>query len=306
MESVNEHKQEPNTEENIIKQITLEKNEPIYTGFDTIVLAGGSSKGILTLGALQYTYDNYLIKNVQTYIGTSSGAIISYLLAIGYSPIEIIVYICTHQLMEKLQHFNVVAMINGSGASSFVNIHEQLEKMTIKKIGFLPTLQELKTKFGKTLICVTHNLTESRTEYLKHETHPNLPCLTAIRMSANLPLIFETYKYGNNFYIDGGISDNFPINIGDTMGTKILGISLQNNENKSGYDPEMNILEYIYNLMFIPISQSCEYKLSQTSEKCKIVKLSYNKIKFFNFNLNSNQKLDLFSSGYQQMKKSLE
>lgn len=305
MESVNEHNQEPNIEENIVEQITLEEIEPISLGFDTIVLAGGSSKGIITLGALQYTYDNYLIKNVQTYIGTSSGAIISYLLAIGYSPIEILVYICTHQLMEKLQHFNVVAMINGSGASSFVNIHEQLEKMTIQKIGFLPTLQELKTRFGKTLICVTHNLTEGRTEYLKPETHPNLPCLTAIRMSANLPLIFETYKYGNNFYIDGGISDNFPINIGDTMGTKILGIILKTND-EAGYDPDMNILEYIYKLMFIPISQSFEYKLSQASEKCKIVKLSYNKIKFFSFNLNSKQKLDLFSSGYQQMKKSLE
>jgi len=134
--------------------------------YDCLVLSGGSSKGIVSLGALQYAVDNFLLKNVKTYIGTSSGAMICYLLAIGYTPIEIIVYICTHQIMEKIQHFNVVGMINGSGASSFASIQEQLEKMTISKIGNLLTLKDLQIRFEKTLICVTHNLSTNQTEYL--------------------------------------------------------------------------------------------------------------------------------------------
>ena len=55
--------------------------------YDTLVLAGASSKCIVTLGAIQYAYDNFLLKNLQTYIGTSSGAMICYLLAIGYTPV---------------------------------------------------------------------------------------------------------------------------------------------------------------------------------------------------------------------------
>jgi peptidase E len=106
--------------------------------YDTLVIAGGSTKGILALGALQYAIDNYMLSKIKTYIGTSAGAMICYLLAIGYTPIEIIVYICSHQLMEKLVHFNIVAMINNQGASSYNAIHEIFEKMTINKIGAPP------------------------------------------------------------------------------------------------------------------------------------------------------------------------
>ena len=61
--------------------------------YDTLVLSGGSSKGLVILGALQYGYDNYLLNEIETYIGTSAGAITCFLLAIGYSPLEIISYI---------------------------------------------------------------------------------------------------------------------------------------------------------------------------------------------------------------------
>ena len=114
------------------------------------------------------------MKEIKNYIGTSSGSIICFLLAIGYTPIEIMVYICTHQLLERIQHFNVVAMINGGGASSFISIYEQLEKMTIEKIGYIPTFQDLKTKFNANLTCITYNLTENKTEYLSVDNYPNL------------------------------------------------------------------------------------------------------------------------------------
>jgi predicted acylesterase/phospholipase RssA len=94
--------------------------------------------------------------------------------------------------------------------------------MSISKIGYLPTLNDIKEKMKKNLVCVTHNLTENRTEYLSWETHPHLPCVTAINMSANLPLVFENYRYGNCFYVDGGISDNFAIDTGEKMEIRYL------------------------------------------------------------------------------------
>ena len=65
----------------------------------------------------------------------------------------------------------------------------------------------------------------------------------------------------------------------------------------------MNTLEFIYQLMFIPISQATQYKINKASDKCTILKLKYNKIKFFNFNVTSKDKLEMFSSGYSQSKK---
>jgi len=298
MDNISKIDQETDT-----KDLEKNTNTPV-SDFDTLVLSGGSSKGILILGALQYAYDNFLLNKIVKYIGTSIGSIICFLILIGYTPIEIMVYLCTLEIFEKLQHFNIVAMMNGNGALSYSSVYEQLERMTIDKIGYLPTFKDIKDNFNKEFICVTYNLTEDRTEYLSYENNPSLPCLVALKMSSNLPLIFEKFKYGSNFYIDGGISDDFAIDIGDKMGNKILGILISTDKDSFSSEGE-NILEYIYKLIFIPVAQGIEYKIKNASNKCKIIKLSYNKLKFFNFNVNSKEKLDIFSSGYKNMKEQL-
>ena len=292
----------------IDEQITQKTptSDESHNGYDTLVLSGASTKAFLTLGAIQYAWDNFLLKELNTYIGTSSGAMICYLLTIGYTPIEMIVYICTHQLLEKMQHFNIVAMMQGRGASSFNSLHEHLEKMTISKIGYLPTLNDIKKTFNKTLICITHNLTNECTEYLSYKTHPDIPCLTAIRMSANLPLIFERYEYGGCYYIDGGISDNFAIQLGDNLGTRVLGIYLVVNPHKRQSSMEETTLEYIYNLIYIPIVQTITAKIKNVSESCKIIRLEHDKLIFFTFDIPSRIKLELFCSGYQQSRKFLD
>lgn len=118
--------------------------------YDTLVLSGGSLNNITILGSLQYLKDNDMINNIQTYIGTSSGAIICYLLIIGYTPIEIIVYLCiNNQLFEKLKCFDLLNAIRGEGGVSFLYIADQIEKMTIEKIGRLLTLKDLETVYKK-------------------------------------------------------------------------------------------------------------------------------------------------------------
>jgi predicted acylesterase/phospholipase RssA len=274
--------------------------------YDTLVLTGASQKGFVILGALQYAIDNYLIKDVTTYIGTSSGAIISYLLIIGYTPIEMVVYLCTNKVFEQLQNINIMDMFQGKGAISFQSIHEHLEKMTISKIGYLPTLQNLLEKYNKTLICITHNITDNKTEYLSPDNYPTLPCITALRMSSNIPGIFEKFKYGHAFYIDGGVSDNFGIQLGDILGTKVLGLSLSSkisDNTVSDEDNDKGTLEYIYKVMMIPIDCATSYKIEQASEKCNVINLKSPHKKFFDFDIKSQEKMDMFVIGYDQMSK---
>ena len=290
------------TDDQSTTPVVDDKKPTSITNYNTLVLSGGSVRGIAILGALQYTYDNSLLKNVTTYIGTSVGAMICYLLCIGYTPIEIIVYLCRHQMLERMQNFNIVSLLQGRGASSFNYLGEHLEKMTISKIGYLPTMSDLHERMGVNLICATHNLTEARTEYIQHETHPRLPCITALHMSSNLPLIFERYKYGASLYVDGGISDNFPIQIADKAENKVLGILLSGEKTSLSSDAETNTLEYIYDLLCIPITQSVEYKIANLTDACEIVRIPATTFKFFNFNLSSSSKLDLFSQGYDHMR----
>lgn len=287
-----------------VKYFSVEETKCVEIGksgdFDTLVLSGGSIHAIIVLGALQYAEDNFLLKKINTIIGTSAGAICGYLLAIGYTPLEIMVYLCTKQVLEKMKHFNIVAMMNGNGCTSYVHIQEQLEKMTIEKIGILPTLKELYTIFNKKLVCCTYNLSKNCEEILNYETYPDMPCLIALRMSSNLPLIFDHFKYTGSFYTDGGISNNFPIDIGDKIGNKILGIVLD--KFNFNFNNKENTIEYIYQLMLVPINQSIISKINKASDKCYIVKLETDKTPFFNFNLDTHTKLEMFSDGFVQMK----
>jgi predicted acylesterase/phospholipase RssA len=214
------------------------------------------------------------------------------------------VYLCTKQVLEKMKHFNIVAMMNGNGATSYVYIQEQLEKMTIEKIGTLPTLLELHKLFNKKLICCTYNLTNNCEELLSYETYPNMPCLIALRMTSNLPFIFDNFQYGGCFYTDGGISNNFPIDIGDKLGNKILGLTL--NKFNFEFKNKENTIEDMYQLMLIPINQSIISKINKSSDKCYIVKLDTSKTLFFEFNIDTHTKLEMFSDGFVQMKQNWE
>ena len=284
IEIVKENQEEKNEEE-IIKEEVEEIKEEEHeinlrsSNYDTLVLGGGAMKSFLLFGAMQYAIDNYFLTEVSTFIATSGGTMISFLLIIGYTPIEIITFLCTNHVVEKIQ-----------------------------KIGYIPTFKDLKDKFNKEFICVTYNITDSKTEYISYENYPSLPCLIAIRMSSNLPLIFENFKYGNSYYIDGGVSNNFAIDIAISKGRKkILGIHNKIQNFSFTKDADFNILDYIYKVIFIPIAELNKVKLKSIPNDSSVDIISLDSdLNAFNFNLGTREKLDLFSNGYRQMKEYFE
>jgi predicted acylesterase/phospholipase RssA len=274
--------------------------------YDTMVLSAGGIKGLFLLGGIQAVIDNNLCKKIDKYVGTSVGCILGYLLAIGYTPIEIMVSFYTNHWLEKMQSFNLVSMINGNGATSFTPLHEALEKMTLQKIGRFLTLGKLREIYGKTLICVTYNMTVCMTEYIGPDNYPDLPCLTALRMSSNLPLIFDRFKYMDNYYIDGAFSDNFPILKGQEIGKKVLGIFVKINEKSLQDDPEDGIITYFLRLLQIPMAQSTKDKNNLATEKCDLIGIDTDMRNFVDFDIKSKMRLDMFSKGYENVKNYLK
>ena len=98
----------------------------------------------------------------------------------------------------------LVAILQGSGASSYTPVQEFLEDMTIAKIGYLPTLQQ-QERLGKTSLC-TYTSQVDEVD-LSHVT-PEMPCLVAVRMTSSLPF-FLINSVKNGYYTDGGICNNF-------------------------------------------------------------------------------------------------
>lgn len=271
--------------------------------YDTLVLSGGSIKTLSTLGAIQYCYDNNLIQGVRTYIGTSAGGIIAYLLAIGYSPTELMVYACTHDIFKKTQYFDIVAMMNGEGALNFTSFQEHLEKLTIDKIGRLVTLKDIKDLFNKQLCLTTYNYTRKELQYLTPELTPDIPCLVALRMTSSLPLVFNAFKYMDEYFVDGGICDNFPITYEyvctDTVKSHRLGITIDMEYDNENENPNASgILEYIYKILTIQMNQNLKTKLESTKHM-DIIKISTD-VSIFNFGLNTKEKMELYSVGYKK------
>jgi NTE family protein len=277
--------------------------ETLISDASTLVLSGGGMNGFNLLGALAYLKDKSYLENVQTVIGTSVGGILGYLLCIGYSPIEIVVYFETKNIGKTLGHFNVMNILTGGGASSYSPLQTHLEKMTISKVGQFMTMDDLKTKLGKRLVLCTYNLTENRAEYITPETHGSLPCLAALRMTSNLPFIFEEFKYMSSYYIDGGIIDNFPI-LEAEENEKVLGIALDPTTKYKKDSDETNFMEYVFHLMMIPVNKDMDVKITEATKRgycvIKLTKRSFTD--FIDFSMRNKETLDLFSDGYNDAK----
>lgn len=270
--------------------------------YDVLVIAGGAVKGLSLLGALQYADDNFLLKNINTYAGTSIGSFICFFLAIGYTPIEIFTRICTWRLLERLNASMNISGLLLDGIFQYSHIQEFLERATIDKIGYYPTMKDIQVKFGKKLIITTYNISKDTPEYITPDTHPELPCITAIRMSSNIPIVFDRFKYMNCYYIDGGIADNFPVDRASLESKNVIGFYNDNEPDPNLITDDTKIATYIVNLLSIT-PRLVMKDIVNRNKHCKFIKVIDN-TQFLDFNLGAKQKLENFSTGYASAKNS--
>ena len=168
------------------------------------------------------------------------------------------------------------------------------------------TLMDLHTKYNKELVCCTYNLTLQKSEYISYKTHPNLDCITALRMSANLPFFFETFVYDDARYVDGGIADNFPIGMVEeedvALGVrtrKILSMDPDKKENDS-------LLSQFISILTIPIARIEEIQMESCKDTMDVVSVPIPSYMSLSLHLSNTEKFDLFSVGYETMKQFFE
>lgn len=279
------------------------KNIPTYT---TLVMSGGGIKGIGGLGALQFLADNHKLLNITKFIGTSVGAIISYLICIGYTPIEILVMITQKKILEKMSTaFSIVDLMNTGGAMNFYIIQNLLEDMTTSKIGHFLTLQQLYEEFNKELICCTYNYDKGICEYINRHDHPHIPCITALRMSSNLPFLFKPFRYEHANYLDGAILDNFPISqLTESDITIAINLGHRNNTSTSPQKTSsFSFMNYVFDILFLPIRNIQRLVALQTKHPpLHTIELLLD-VDVLNWNITTADKFNSFPIGYETIKK---
>jgi NTE family protein len=271
-----------------------------------LVLSGGGIKGLLFLGALYYLEEKQQIHSFECFCATSVGSIICFLLTIGYSPIEILSYICSHDISKGLEVINISTLISKQGAFSFTPILDTIkELMSLKKISTEIDLEGLFDITQKDLYITTYNKTQSKTEYLHHLTHPKMKVLDALRASCSLPLVFPRFYVSNSEesieFLDGGITDNFPLRFMDlklSLDYSIIGIGLDRQDYHNTPN-ENSIVDYIYSIFVVPFN-IIKLRNEGISHRVKYYLIPADELGSFEFKMDIKTKIKHFSFGYRK------
>ena len=200
---------------------------------------------------------------------------------------------------------NIFSLTQGYGAYDWNVIEEFLKNLTLDKIGRFISLNELYTDFNKEIIFVTYNYSMNRTEYISYHNHPNMQCLTAIRMSCNLPIIFSQFKYLNCYYLDGGMTNNFAINKIDEGDNAIAINTNFQGEIKNKDTDKFKIHEYIYNIICKFVNTEGKKNINNVHLNCDIINIKKTDVSSIDFSITTQTKLNMFSYGYQITKNKL-
>lgn len=268
-----------------------------------LVISGGSVKGFGLLGAIECIIEKYGLSSFSSFFGTSIGSIIAYLLCIGYTPLEIIHKVHYFKVLHKVKdNIDITTIIKNRGVLNFEYILEELEIMSLLKYPELFTFKTLYEFTGKEFCCVTYNYSLQKKEILHHTTTPDLCCLTALRMSSSIPFVFDSFKHNNHIYIDGGIVDNFPIQVAIKFHKyNIIGVVISSHNEK----PKDNkIVTFVSNLIFIPVIEITKNTIEKYKKYFEIYEIPINQ-HFLNFNLSITDIMEMFSDGYNNCKKQL-
>ena len=112
----------------------------------------------------------------------------------------------------------------------------------------------------------------SKSAIINRHTHPELSCVKATIMSCCIPFLFQQYKYKGNIYIDGALTNPYPIDIFDDGKTPILGIYIVGDAGESNE----GVSWYFKMVINSPINELRRRIISASSPACKHIKLMCN------------------------------
>lgn len=282
--------------------------------FDALTLSGGASKGIIQLGVLHYYHEQSLIDflHIKEYSGASIGSMICLLLICGYSPLDLMkeVYLFDDEEVISIKHINSIEQIvkkMGIMDISIVMIH--VERLVMDKFGLIPTMKGLYELTGCKLSISGTNVTKMREVKYSHSSSPGMSCIEAVKISCNIPIIFQKIKYtpntesgeGSDTMVDGGILNNFPIDYISRHRKNVLGIVVRGNDFGVSDD---SFIGYFGRLTIIPQNILTDLRCKHVLGNVKMITVNWiSNQDIPTIQLDSNQKMKMFMRGYEEAKR---
>lgn len=252
-----------------------------------LVLSGGGVFGAALLGALHCLH----IDTFDVFAGTSIGAIISALLVIGHSPMELLRLIAAEPCLVSTDQID----LNRFGVASQNKIKTLLIKLFSEKTTDR-SFQDIYKTFGKELIIVATNLSRQAPVYFQRHDFPDLSVIDALMMSSCVPMVFPYILFENDVYVDGFVTDNFPIKyVSERYKKEIVGINIcKTIISQTNLESVNNYVSTLFNTFV----ESKRYRHDHTYE----IHVSAQMNQLY---ASSNDLVTLFNEGYQQMTENL-
>jgi len=225
---------------------------PLYKGKqkNILIISGGGLKGFSALGAIKNLIENEIITFPDIFAGTSVGGIICFLINIGYGPqdiYEMLKGIDFTNLIKYFETFDIITEACFGLMSPKPIIQIIYDCMKKKNISKNITFKELFDKTKSKLIITGTCINDVSLKYFSVDTYPDMPILKALRITISIPFIFKPYLFDNKLWVDGGLINNFPINLFIDKLDDVIGIYLDNHY--ENIDEITEVHHYIFRIL---------------------------------------------------------
>jgi predicted acylesterase/phospholipase RssA len=299
--------------------------------YENLIFEGGGVLSFSYFGAIVELERIGMLQKFKRFAGTSVGSVFAALLAADFTALEILrlqkkmadeILSCKYDLLSA---FNI---FKNNGVNSLDSLKKQIQKTLNKKLKPDITLDELFKKTGKELVLVSCCVNRQKTVYFHHSSFGNVKLIDAIIASLAAPLFFQpiplTVFETKDYFIDGGIVDNYPIwvfndinvlykgdfcNVDKTqINSKTLGLKLLCFED-STIEPERQQVDDVFKLfrLFVNIltSRIDKINFSPSCEKQSLM-IPTGNIYFLDFDIKNEQISELLVYGEKAIKKHFE
>jgi len=285
--------------ENIIEPVleTVKKEE---SKINTLCFSGGGIKALAFIGALEHLLEKniFALEDIKTFVGSSAGSMLSFLLNIGWKINEIKAFLLNFNFEKLISEINSLALFETYGIQDgnklqllFIKFLEN--KFQVKDI----TFEELYQRTNKKIIVIGTNLTKSEEAVFSYKTTPKFSVVLALRISSSIPLIFKPIKYENELYVDGGIVNNFPLNHCSKKTT--IGLYIKNSGNS---------IESINDFILSVLNTTTDTISNKSMKKYKknVIEIINTNSEFIKFNINLEERNRIIKDGYNSCDKFIE
>jgi predicted acylesterase/phospholipase RssA len=179
-----------------------------------IVMSGGGPNGIIQLGLLKTLQDAnfFRLSDLKGMYTTSAGAIIAAFILLDV-PLDDVCDYMIKRPWNKWLKMDLFALNETKGLVDNKHLQEILAPFfKFKNIPLDITLEDFYKRVPVDFHMCCAELKTFELVDLSHTTHPTLPFLKAVSMTAAFVPLFTPILHDGKYYVDGGVRNNFPIN----------------------------------------------------------------------------------------------